>query len=1071
MFELRTSEFFIVRSPRLAIDLLRVVPHDEESLITFLSDWLESPLVREALYIASPSFFCRAQEWLENPKSKDTGKFINSLLKYFVRMTSRATPFGLFAGVSVGSISDVTLLSCRPAEEDRRVTRIDMGFLNALQDRALSEADPSKVQYFPNQSLHEVGSTFHYIEPYFSRGCRNYRLNSVHVEDPLRFIISRARVGATWSELLEAVRDEYPGTDICAIKSYLDDLINESILIRRFPVSLTGRSPEESFILSANDVGAVNVACSLSMCVENIRAIDANGFGKIGAYTDVSETLSSLFPQGQTKSFFHCDLFRRFEVCTLSRADVSSLTRVISILATSKTQRIHALSEFAVRFTERYEAEMVPLLIALNEEIGIPFFGGVKYQSKLLAGLRFGSVEPILDAPDNSALTQLQNYIANRILENPEPQGDQLDLDFDEVPSEIVSGGPSLPFSFSALVSVFQDREEGRASKAIFHLKGCFGPSSANLIGRFCHLDSGLLTSVRDELQKEAEHSPHVIFAEIVHFPDGRPGNIIARPHLRNYEIVFFGDSNLPGERQIPVSDLYVYVEGGVVKLWSKQLNAQVIPRLSCAHNYGYNSLGIYKFLCSLGAQEANLPTFELPKILQKLSVSPRVTIGNVIVQEKQWRIKRSALESLVDGVRWKLGAWNSLSAQFRLDRFVTWSMGDNVLTVDLHNPFSIRMLLGEVGEANEVVLKESLATVYDPVVHLADSKGAPMRFVNEVVIPFTYEGAPHHPTEPGRSERLVATKVRRRFAPGSEWLTLKIYGSPSIIDDLLVDTLLPFAQDAFASGAASRWFYIRYGDPDWHIRLRFNGSPSLLNGECLPKLVRMLGGRIESGEIKRIESATYTREVERYGGNEGVLIAEDLFHAECTFLARTLPLFSGSCEQHRWMLATSACLEVLASFGVNGHEAQAIMDRLRAGFGREFRENRMLRNALGEKYKAFRVYDFLDNPKAVSWGDIGVSLQNYLSEFGRSISPIADRYEALRVNGRLICSKDDLIGSIAHMINNRIFKYDNRRHEFVVYDFLRRFLVARAARNVYANKSESMLLERNVSGSRKHST
>ena len=76
--------------------------------------------------------------------------------------------------------------------------------------------------------------------------------------------------------------------------------------------------------------------------------------------------------------------------------------------------------------------------------------------------------------------------------------------------------------------------------------------------------------------------SPDAIFAEIVHMPDGRPGNVIARPALRPYEIIFWADTEQPAEYQIPVADLYVFYEQGQLKLWSRRLQRQIIPRLSC---------------------------------------------------------------------------------------------------------------------------------------------------------------------------------------------------------------------------------------------------------------------------------------------------------------------------------------------------------------------------------------------------------------------------------------------------------------------------------------------------------
>src|SRR6185295_7783108 len=90
------------------------------------------------------------------------------------------------------------------------------------------------------------------------------------------------------------------------------------------------------------------------------------------------------------------------------------------------------------------------------------------------------------------------------------------------------------------------------------------------------------------------------VFAEIVHLPEGRIGNIAARPVLRAYEIPYLGCSGAALDRQIPVTDLRVAVRGGRVRLRSERLGREVIPRLTCAHNFSRRSLGLYRFLCAL---------------------------------------------------------------------------------------------------------------------------------------------------------------------------------------------------------------------------------------------------------------------------------------------------------------------------------------------------------------------------------------------------------------------------------------------------------------------------------------
>jgi thiopeptide-type bacteriocin biosynthesis protein len=57
----------------------------------------------------------------------------------------------------------------------------------------------------------------------------------------------------------------------------------------------------------------------------------------------------------------------------------------------------------------------------------------------------------------------------------------------------------------------------------------------------------------------------------------------------------------------------------------------------------------------------------------------------------------------------------------------------------------------------------------------------------------------------------------------------VKLYGPRNLEDALISGSLQTFAENAVSSGLADSWFYIRYTDPDTHLRLRFHGSPERL--------------------------------------------------------------------------------------------------------------------------------------------------------------------------------------------------------------------------------------------------
>src|SRR6185436_14813110 len=99
--------------------------------------------------------------------------------------------------------------------------------------------------------------------------------------------------------------------------------------------------------------------------------------------------------------------------------------------------------------------------------------------------------------------------------------------------------------------------------------------------------------------------------------------------------------------------------------------------------------------------------------------------------------------------------------------------------------------------------------------------------------------------------------------------------------DRLLREVVRPVVDRALASGAANGWFFVRYADPDEHLRLRFSGDPARLSSEVLPALRDLVEPLLADGRLLRFQLDTYEREVERYGGAEGIILAERVFEAD----------------------------------------------------------------------------------------------------------------------------------------------------------------------------------------------
>src|SRR5688572_7098887 len=101
---------FALRTPLLPWDELERWSHGvsgaspeavgrlRERLIALLA----RPEIDEAIHVASPALHASLDAWREKPTSERGQKVEGALVRYLVRMASRATPFGLFSGVGSG---------------------------------------------------------------------------------------------------------------------------------------------------------------------------------------------------------------------------------------------------------------------------------------------------------------------------------------------------------------------------------------------------------------------------------------------------------------------------------------------------------------------------------------------------------------------------------------------------------------------------------------------------------------------------------------------------------------------------------------------------------------------------------------------------------------------------------------------------------------------------------------------------------------------------------------------------------------------------------------------------------
>jgi lantibiotic biosynthesis protein len=1055
------SGFFVLRTPLLPLDTVTewsrgleaparaadpaslddALASDRLRLRARLAEIVTDPGFREAVFVASPSLEAAIEAWRKDPDSERGQRAEHALVAYLMRAATRPTPFGLFAGCTAGTIGPRTRLRLAGQDRFRRYTRLDMDYLWALAKAV--EADTglrADLRYWPNSSRYEIGDRLMYAEARDSAAARSYHLVAVDKTPYLMQTLARARDG----ERLDVLAGELASDDIseAEARDYLGELIDSQLLIADSQPPVTGAPPAETMAATlASHAATAGIGAKLSDALAGLAAIDAGGVGAPPeAYRRLAGHLGDLPAAPDPSRFVQVDLIKPAIKATLGTAIVADILRGVRVLhSLSRQVADSALARFREEYTRRYETRELPLAQVLDEETGIGFWTSGQTGSEgapLLAGL------PLQPRPDRSqSWTRRDAFLHRKLcLAIADGQG-EISIDADEADALRGADALPLPGAFEVLAAIVADSDDGleRGDYQVV-IGSAGGPSGARLLGRFCHADDGLRQLARAHLQAEELTRPDCVFAEIVHLPQGRTGNILNRPVLRRYEIPYLGRSCAPAGDQLPLSDLLVSVQGKRIVLRSRTLGREVLPRLTAAHNYAHGGLTVYRFLCALQNQDVAPGVLWDWGPLRDAPFLPRVACGRAVLSRALWNLAGPDLEAfrLPPGGR-QFSAVQQLRARLRLPRYVALADSDNELVTDLDNVLCVEALGHQVRRRTAASLVELLPGSGQLCV-----TGPQGRYAHQVVVPFV-RSAPARPPQP--ETRHGTATVERRFPPGSEWLYLKLFTGPATADQILLRAA-PLLSAAVDTGAIDSWHFVRYGDPDWHIRLRLHGSPEVLLRDLLPQLRDLTEPWLRTGQIWRTQLDTYEREVERYGGALGIGHAEGIFHADSqTAIAIMSQLPGDAGAELRWRMALRGIDQLFDDFGLSLAQRREIARRCRQGYGREFAADGAFQHAISARFRRERPWLELLLSADTSPPEVAGCIRA-LGSRSAAISVAAGCIRAITDSGaRTAPSLAELVISLAHMHVNRLLRSAQRAQELVLYEMLDRLYTSRAAR------------------------
>ncbi|WP_118952509.1 lantibiotic dehydratase [Taibaiella helva] len=1014
-----------------------------------------SPIFQEGLYLSSPEYW---NEFLKRDelKGKDKEKLELSFAKYWLRSCSRCTPYGTFAGSLMVPVTDEdTNITLADNSTHMRRLRLDMNYLSGIIQMLEQQPElQEQLKFYTNNSLYELPDGFRYAEYTIDNNTRSYHLTSIEKTDYIKAVLERAQQGAGISGLAMLIRSMEDVTEEEA-REFILSMIQSQLLISELEPCVTGKEPLDQLIDQLQAFTGVEEVLSK---LKEIQAMIREPKEGVAYLREIEQRLKDLgLALEVPKNTLQTDLYLSVAQNSVSKDLIEAVVKQAEELTVLARQGKNGeLEDFKKNFFNRYEEGEVPLAIILDADLGLGY-AGVRDES--------AGGGPLVDdigyaggGGGGGEFDYLQQYTLGKYNDYLKHKKPFIELKPEEL-KEFEGRIASFRFANSIHVMGSLMKKDGQLDPEhfSFDLSGMGGPSAGNLLGRFTSGSDALRDFTRKVLKAEETEHKDALYAEIAHLPQARIGNILLRPVLRGYEIPYIGKSGIDTEHQIPVEDLMVSVRNNEVILRSKKHNKRVIPRLTTAHNFGYRSLPVYKFLCDLQTQGLSYAGVWDWGNLAALKHLPRVVYKDLILYKATWKVEEKDIKDMPKEKEAQKAFLNKWREEANIPQQVVYKEGDNELLLDFGEEAGIELFLHYLKRYKNITIEEFLFTEENCIV--TDGEGNP--FTNEVIIPLSREpkkeeAAPAGKPKKGQEKKEAAVEpaaateplaiaatagnVQKKFTPFSEWLYFKIYCGTKTAEKVLKENLLPFIESGLEEQLFEKFFFIRYRDDFSHLRFRFYNSDPDRQLAVQKQLMLCLQPLLDSGMIDKVSVDTYSRELERYH-HEFIEDAELLFHNDSLAILRFINLLEGAeGEQYRFLFAMRGIDILLSDFGLELEDKTELARQIQSGFFREFGGQAPLQKLLNDKYRKHQksIFQHMDPSKDVENEiDEAVALFAIRSEEN---APVIQRMKEKLKGADSRKLFFELLPSYIHMYMNRLFVAQQRKYELVIYHFLERY-------------------------------
>ncbi|MFJ6752231.1 lantibiotic dehydratase [Streptomyces sp. NPDC091266] len=898
----RCSEIAMVRASPHALalpywpDLTDSSPHRATRWREWLQGAWEIEDFAAAVEQASPAL-AREVETVRTGEADDfrrVRRTVSAVVRYALRMHGRATPFGLLAGIAPAVFGSEPVVAW--GHEHHVFARADGTWLADVINRL--ESSPASLHQLPvvaNNSAFQRGDRL--IVPYPPRSDRAQGAAtevSLRYTSAVRIAVEAARAPMRCRELVEKIRAEFPQVAPSKAEDLIASLVAQGVLLSALhaPAGTFDAFTHLMQQLAATSAEKLPEAAQLAARLRHIqdKLASHNSIAdakqkrrlRVALRTDMLAASGAVEQPIAVDSRLDCTLVLPHQVAREAETAASVLARLSPF-----PYGPPAWKSYHTRFFERYGiGSLVPLRDLVDADIGLGFPEG------------YLDAEPETGEPVSTRDRHLLALAQQAALDGH----DEVVLD-EKLVSVLTVGAsdrlrlpPHLELRFRLQAADTAALGRGDFTLAVISPSRGVGTTSGRFLGLLTPEEQAQTQEIFDHLPTS---DPSAYPAQLSFAPLNRSDTHVTRAPELLPDVISLAEHRADRDRLIALEDLAVGCDPQRLYLASLSRQRRLEPMAPHALDLRAHTPPLARFLLEVTKATSTVVTPFAWGAASALPYLPRVRYGRTILAPARWQLHQSDLpDGSATWSQWR-DALEHWRGRRRVPNCVALTEGDLALRVDFTEKAHLALLRSHLAKAESAVLTE-----VSP-----ESDAWFEGHAHEVVVPLTSARPAQWRQAPPVSAARVLTREHGHVPGAAKWLLAKIYSHterhPEILGQHLPNLLSEWAQPPM-------WWYMRYRDPRWHLRLRIALPDDGGFGTAAAYVAEWAARLRQQGLVGDVQFATSYPETGRWGAGGGMEAAEKVFAADSAALTTA---FAQPARPHPQALAAANLISIASDF------------------------------------------------------------------------------------------------------------------------------------------------------------